>query len=1334
MLLMAVSTAAQAQITLLHDHQNLVSPPIGTFQGINFREAGFSGLCAIPNTNGKEFWTVSDRGVNVDAANANPAACRPTYDKIYGFPTYAPKIHRIRLNSDNTVQILQTITLKRPNGTTASGLINPTGYGSTAAEIASTDTVLNCANFNLKTVEKDVWGIDSEGIIVDNDGFFWICEEGGPTIWKVNANGVVVKRYTPYANLPGAQPEDVQIDSVFKYRKNNRGFEGISIAPNGKIYAIIQSPILYPTKSVGEGTRIHRILEINPATNETKMFAYLNEGIIGASGSNQIRLRDWKIGDMTAINDHQFLLIEAALRGTSDFKRIYMIDINGATPVHSGLYNGVTLEALVDQTGLTANGIVPVQKTLLIDLLANGWPAVLDKAEGITIINDSTIAIGNDNDYGQVSPLENGVATATTNTSHVFTYRLQGSNKLTGFVPTGPTLAQGLTGPSTAVTPYIQPLVEGGQFTSILTANEVVNGYRMVGIPDGLGAFDNGDGTFTVLMNHEIPNPSGIVRAHGSNGAFVSKWIVNKSDLSVVSGSDLIQFTHIWDITTNAYVQTITNMGRFCSADLPPVSAFYNSTTGLGTQARIFMNGEETGNEGRAFAHIASGAEAGHTYQLPRLGRLSYENAVASPGSGDKTVVISTDDSTPGQVYVYVGTKTSTGLDIDKAGLTNGKLYGVAVTSMMAESSAVIPAPGTAFALAELGEVQNMTGGEMNTNSNILGITTFLRPEDGHWDPSNPNDFYFVTTNSFTNPSRMWRLRFADVKNPELGGTIEAVIDGTEGPKMMDNMTIDNHGHVLIVEDVGGQPHLGKVWQYTIATDSLKLLAQHDPARFITGAPNFLTQDEEASGIIDAEEILGRGMFLLDVQAHYSIPGEVYEGGQLLAYFNPDTYCEFTSTGIEGPSNACNYSGFTGSVATYSVSATDAAGYHWTLPARAILISGQGTNTIQVKFTNSFASGNISVKITSACGDSSVTKTLAIGKSVPAVPGAIEGPVSACSFIGTGEVVTYSIAPVEDATSYTWVLPAKTALISGQGTTSIQVKFNAGYVTSSIKVKSVSNCGNSALQLLRVSSIPPIRPGTITGEQYSICGSNNTIVYTIEPVLFATDYLWTTSVVGATIVSEGTKATITFPAFTTGTVSVASTNSCGTSPVKTISVYARPDKPSAIRGSEEACAGSVQVYEVDSIAGTTTYQWTLPKGSVIQSGAGTNRITALIGNSGGTIRVIGFNSCAGGLSSTLKLDIVPCESASARMQKQISVYPVPTDGHLNIAFTTKNVEPVKIYVTDLITGAVVFESAVTSASGENSFEANLNTLKNGFYFLHVISPSIAYEERIEIKR
>lgn len=448
------------------------------------------------------------------------------------------------------------------------------------------------------------------------------------------------------------------------------------------------------------------------------------------------------------------------------------------------------------------------------------------------------------------------------------------------------------TATSSSQSSYVTPVADGVKFTSILTANDSVGGYKMVGIPDGLGAFDNGNGTFTLLMDHELGNTSGVVRAHGSKGAFVSKWVINKSNLSVVSGSDLIQRVYLYDTTSNTFVQGTTAFSRFCSADLPPVSAFYNSATGMGSQERIFMNGEESGAEGRAFGHIVTGANAGSSYQLPYLGKFSWENSVANPASGNKTIVAGTDDATVGgQVYFYVGTKTNSGTEIDKAGLNNGKLFGVAVTGMPSESSASVPAAGTRFGLYDLGSVQKRTGAAIDSISMASGVTNFLRPEDGAWDPKKPNDFYFVTTNAFTAPSRLWRLRFDDITNPQTGGNIEALLDGTEGQKMFDNIAIDSFGHVILLEDVGNNAHLGKVWQYTIATDSLLQLGVHDSTRFLSGGSRYLTEDEETSGVIDVQSILGPGMFLLVDQAHYTngVPADIVEGGQLMAMFNPAT-------------------------------------------------------------------------------------------------------------------------------------------------------------------------------------------------------------------------------------------------------------------------------------------------------------------------------------------------------------------------------------------------------------------------------------------------------------
>jgi secreted PhoX family phosphatase len=432
----------------------------------------------------------------------------------------------------------------------------------------------------------------------------------------------------------------------------------------------------------------------------------------------------------------------------------------------------------------------------------------------------------------------------------------------------GPVLSQSaFTGPSTGQTPYMYGTVPGSSLVSVMTAGDSVGTYKMCGIGDGMGAFDNGDGTMTLLLNHELGNTVGSVRAHGQKGAFVSRWIINKSTLAVTAGSDLMQNVNLWTGTTyttynSTNPSTLTAFARFCSANLPPVIALYNEATGKGTTNRIFMDGEENGSEGRALAHIVTGAAAGTTYELPHLGKLSFENTIPRPFASDKTVVAELDDSTPGQVYMYIGNKSASGTDIEKGGFFGGKLYGISVSGMISETNTLTMTPNTPFTLVDVGSVANITGAQMNTNSNNLGVTTFLRPEDGTWDSNNPADFYFVITNAFTSPSRLWRLRFYDVEHPEYGGGITCLLNGTEGQKMLDNIEIDGFGHLLLQEDPGANAYVAKVWQYDLATASFNTILVHDSTRFQNAGPNFLTTDEESTGMTSMQEILGAGWFL----------------------------------------------------------------------------------------------------------------------------------------------------------------------------------------------------------------------------------------------------------------------------------------------------------------------------------------------------------------------------------------------------------------------------------------------------------------------------------------
>lgn len=440
--------------------------------------------------------------------------------------------------------------------------------------------------------------------------------------------------------------------------------------------------------------------------------------------------------------------------------------------------------------------------------------------------------------------------------------------------------ARTATGPSSSQSPYLVPTAPGVTNESLLSVGDLVgNDYRMAGIPDGLGAYDNGDGTITLLMNHEFGAGAGIKRAHGATGSFVSQWVIDKKTHKVLSGSDLIQRLVLADDNLGAAI------ARLCSADLPAKSAFYNAATGKGYDGRIFMNGEEDSKSGRAFAHVATGEEKGTSYEVAAMGNSSWENVLANPSTGDKTVMIGTDDSTPGQLYLYVGEKKSEGDALVKAGLTGGTLFGLRANGAdgkpMNEYDPTTKAGTVGFPMkgklgaADLGDVSGLDTEGLEKLSDDNHVTEWWRPEDGAWDTKNPNVFYVNTTAGYNKktdtwyPSRTWKLTFNDVTDPAKGGTFEAILDGTEGQHMLDNMAAADNGKQLILnEDPGDNAYLSKVYSYNLASDRKTQILEHDPARFVPDST--FGVDEESSATIDVSKFFGQGYYLMTTQAHSS--------------------------------------------------------------------------------------------------------------------------------------------------------------------------------------------------------------------------------------------------------------------------------------------------------------------------------------------------------------------------------------------------------------------------------------------------------------------------------
>jgi len=357
--------------------------------------------------------------------------------------------------------------------------------------------------------------------------------------------------------------------------------------------------------------------------------------------------------------------------------------------------------------------------------------------------------------------------------------------------------------------------------------------------------------------------------------------------------------------------------------------------------------------------------------------------------------------------------------------------------------------------------------------------------------------------------------------------------------------------------------------------------------------------------------------------------------------------CNLTASSITGPTNSCAFQGTTGGNATYSVSATDASSYTWTIPAGSTNISGQGTNTISFKFSSSFTTGDVSV-VVGGCSTTE-SRTITVTRATPATPGVISGTANICAIRGTTQTNTYSIAPVANAISYLWVAPANTVIISGQGTTSITLQVNAPFTTGSITVRSNSGCANSSTRSFALSSSRPGTPGTITGTSRACPG--NTFTYSVVPVANTASYNWTVPT-GATIsAGAGTNSIqVSFDAgfISTGSISVTATNGCGTSAARTYSVARNtPGTPGTIAGQTSGICSATVNYSVTNVAGMT-YTWTAPVGTTILSGQGTNTISLSVSPTfvSGTLAVNASNSCSTSANRTASLTARPATPAS----------------------------------------------------------------------------------------
>ena len=206
------------------------------------------------------------------------------------------------------------------------------------------------------------------------------------------------------------------------------------------------------------------------------------------------------------------------------------------------------------------------------------------------------------------------------------------------------------------------------------------------------------------------------------------------------------------------------------------------------------------------------------------------------------------------------------------------------------------------------------------------------------------------------------------------------------------------------------------------------------------------------------------------------------------------------TVGIQGAGFACK-----NSTVTYIVPPVPgASSYRWTLPARC---SGTSTgNSITVTFASNFSGGQLSVAPVNQCGiGNTVSIPVGVANTAPNGRMFITGPV-APAVSGT-----YSVNAIAGADTYTWSVsnPAAT-IVSGQGTTSIELQVRSGYTGTIVVQVVASNCkGNGSRATKSIVVRTPARsqdPAILFTEQKLLVYPNpNNGLFTVRTVPFEID-------------------------------------------------------------------------------------------------------------------------------------------------------------------------------------------------------------------------------------
>ena len=390
-----VSTAVFPDVALKVASNSAITDSVANDQGVLLGGLG-SDLYHIPGDAEDIFYTITDRGPNNDTVQPDKSA-----GTGFVVPTFSPLIMKLQI-SGASVTILETHAIKTQSGASATGLPNIKGYDAVPTDVKG---ITADSMYNLS-------GLDAEGLVKTANGDFWIVDEYAPSLAQLSSTGAIKARYVPtgWKGNPTSFKAVKTIPSLYLTRKANRGFEALALSPDGKTLFIgLQSPLLNPTKAVGDASLATRILRFDLRSKRFTgefVFGFEKVSVVDAKATKN---SDLKLSAMVALDSKTLLVQER----TDNSFLLSTITIDDSANILGSKWDlAATSPSLESYTGVGTNA--EIEKLLA----ANNKKVIFNstsiatmpgKVEGVAVLDANHIVVVNDNDFNFVYNTTSGL-------------------------------------------------------------------------------------------------------------------------------------------------------------------------------------------------------------------------------------------------------------------------------------------------------------------------------------------------------------------------------------------------------------------------------------------------------------------------------------------------------------------------------------------------------------------------------------------------------------------------------------------------------------------------------------------------------------------------------------------------------------------------------------------------------------------------------------------------------------------------------------------------------------------------------------------------------------